>query len=142
MPFEVYQRQRVAPASDPYVTIHRRGVISLNSVAWAGLGQPDCVELLYDRETNEMGIRGVEPEAAQAYRLRLEGAGRTSRVLSGRGFFQYYGIPLEHARRFIPLARDGMLVVNLSDEHATVVSTPGPPKKVQHKRFPKPPQDS
>ena len=57
MPFEIYKRQRAPASIEPAVTIQKRGTFSLNSAAYAVLGSPKAVELLYDRERELIGLR-------------------------------------------------------------------------------------
>ncbi|HWD37316.1 MAG TPA: hypothetical protein VG944_00580 [Fimbriimonas sp.] len=141
MPYEVFKRQRVPRAQDPYVTIHRRGTIALNTPAWEALGSPAAVELLFDRESNVMALRPVNKGAAHAYRLRQNGTSASSYVLSGTAFFQYYGIPLlTEARRLAAQVEDGMVVVDLAQE-GEAAHPPRPPSKTRAKHFPKPMKD-
>jgi len=140
MAYEVFKRQRVPLAQEPYVTIHRRGTIALNTPAWLALGSPAAVELLFDREKSVMGFRVADDMADHAYRLRQNGTSASSFVLSGTAFFQYYGIPLvTEARRLSAHMDDGILTVDLTQEGSAVVARP--PSKSRAKHFPKPVED-
>jgi hypothetical protein len=135
--YEVFKRQRAPLAQEPYVTIHRRGTIALNTPAWRALGSPTAVELLFDRTANVMAFRPVDEDADHAYRLRQNGTSASSFVLSGTAFFQYYGIPLlTEARRLAARLDDGLLTVDLTQDGSP--ATARPPAKPRAKRFPKP----
>jgi hypothetical protein len=139
--YEVFKRQRVPRAQDPYVTIHRRGTIALNTPAWEALGSPPAVELLFDQDRNVMALRPVSKGAAHAYQLRQNGTSASSVVLSGTAFFQYYGIPVPaEARRLSAQLEDGMVVVDLT-QAGEPAHPPRPPSKPRAKHFPKPVKD-
>jgi hypothetical protein len=138
MPFEVFQRQRVAPSAVPYVTVHKRGTIGLSIAAWQALGDPEAVELLYDPEANVMGLRPVDADQAHAYRPRPSGRDGRVRVVSGTAFFQYYGLPLTGVRRFVGRIEDDTLIVDLN---TPVTETTRPLAESKTKRLPQATQD-
>lgn len=85
---------------DPLFTLQARGVISLNAAAFAALGQPEAVTLLYDEEAKIIGLRKVEPSYANAYLVRKQSTAN-SYVLAAQGFTAHYGIPTSRATRFL-----------------------------------------
>src|SRR5829696_8922146 len=72
--FEVFRRQPPAGAHEPTVTVQRHGLLTLNQAAYAELGAPDAVQLLYAHRERLIGLRAAGP------RLRMP-IGCASRVL-------------------------------------------------------------
>jgi hypothetical protein len=112
--FEVFTG-RVHPAGDEAaITIHRRGLVSVNRAAHAALGEPEAVELLYDRNEQLMAMRGVSAELRHAYPLRRQRAS-SSLLVSGRAFTRCYGIPTETACRYPARMLGDVLAVDLKE---------------------------
>ena len=109
--WEVFQRRAAPGVSQPFVTLQKRGTMSLNAAAFEALGEPEAVELLFDRGERLLGFRPVDPSAAHAYKPRKQG--RTANyVVSGMALTQYFGIETDTARRYAEV-QDGVLVVDL-----------------------------
>ncbi len=124
MPFETFKRQRAPVTGDPCVTIQKRGTLSINVPAYKALGQPEAIELLYDRERDLMGLRKVHPDADSAYVVRPLGSGNSTWLISGKAFTTYYGIKIGVARRWTAKVDEdsNMLVVDLSEPGLEVTS--------------------
>ena len=82
--FESFSRTMLSLDADPRITIHKRGTISLNRSAFAALGSPDAVELLFDRQRSIVGLRAVDQKADNAYLVRT-GARRSKRAVGHLG---------------------------------------------------------
>jgi hypothetical protein len=115
--WEVFKRDVAKRASEPMVTLQKLGNISLNIVAFEALGEPDSVELLYDREECLMGIRAAVENCPHAYPVRKQSSG-SGFVVSGRAFTQHYNIMTDVGRRFRAILDDGILAVDLKDSDA------------------------
>ena len=121
--FEVFTKRMVPLVKSPYVTIQKRGTLSLNAAAHAALGSPDAVELLYDATERVMGIRGVPDDAAHAYPLRAQGGKESGPYLvSGRAFTGYDNIDTRVSRRYSAAMSDGVLCVDLRSDGTEVSS--------------------
>jgi hypothetical protein len=120
MPFEVYKRQRAPVSQEPTVTVQKRGSFSMNAAAHAALGSPEALELLFDRESNILGLRGVDASVAHSYPLRA--VGKTTWVFSGKAFAQYYGIEVGSSRRYPASLEGDILVADLNQPGAEVTS--------------------
>lgn len=120
MAFETFYRQRAPLSVDPMLTIQRRGNFSINAAAHTALGEPEAVEFLYDRDEKRMGIRKVQPLSESAYAVRPNG--KSSWIIAGMAFTQYYGIPSDVARRWIGRLEGDILVFDLNEEGKEVVS--------------------
>lgn len=121
--FEVFTRRMVPMTKQPSVTIQKRGLISLNRSAQVALGEPEAIELLYDREQKIVGIRPVDPKEPHAYPLRAQG-GKTdgTYLIAGTAFTKYYGISTEISRRFVAEMQDGVLCIDLNKDSTIVTS--------------------
>ena len=125
MAFEVFTKRMVPLVQQPYVTLQKRGTISMNRSAYHALGEPAAVELLYDREASVVGFRAVEPTVEHAYALRAMGARKEDSgtfMLSGTAFFKYYEIDTSEARRYPATMNEGVLCLDLSQEGTVVTS--------------------
>jgi len=111
MPFETFTRQRKTGL--PYVTLQKKGVISLNGAAFEALGRPEQVELLYDRDAHQMALRRVDDSVEHAYKVRAPHENHQTWLISGGAFASYYEIDISASVRR-PAHLDGdLLVVDL-----------------------------
>jgi hypothetical protein len=115
MAFETFKKQRAALTDDPAVTIQKRGTLSLNAPAYAVLGNPEALELLYDRESRLVALRKADASSDDAYIVRPLGRGKSTWLVSGKAFTRYYGIETENARRWPARMDDDMLVIDLKE---------------------------
>lgn len=123
--FEVFNRRAAPVTTQPLVTIQKRGTMSFNRAAFEALGEPEAVELLFDRQERIVGFRPVGGDVPHAYRPRKQG--RTYNYLvAGQAFTQHYGIETDTARRYPAAMLDGVLIVDLKAD--SVVAT-GPRAK-------------
>lgn len=114
--FEVFDRRATPLAKRPQVTVQRTGGISFNASAYHALGEPEAIELLYDRKQRVMGFRAVAMDDANAYSIRPQGAGKaSSHLVSARAFLQFFGIPFEVPLRYDAEPVDGVLTVDLKN---------------------------
>ncbi len=114
MPFETFTRQRRS-GRQPFVTIQKKGVISLNKAAFEELDSPESVELLYDREARLVGLRKVDSSVEHAYAVRAPVEGHATFLLSGAAFVSYYEIDTSKSVRRAARRDGDMLVVDLND---------------------------
>lgn len=114
MPFETFTRQR-RTGRQPFVTIQKKGVISLNGAAFEALDSPDAVELLYDTEARLVGLRKVDSSVPHAYQVRAPVENHATYLISGAAFMSYYEIDNSRSVRR-PARLDGdLLIVDLND---------------------------
>ena len=119
--FETFTKRMIPLSKQPFVTIQKRGIMSFNAAAYAALGSPDAVELLYDPDAKIIGVRGVSPEVEHAYPIRSQQRRRESTyMVSGTAFTKYYGIPTEVATRRQVTMDGNILCVDLNDPGTTV----------------------
>lgn len=115
--FEVFTKKLTTLGNQPYVTLQRRGTISMNKAAHHLMGDPDAVELLYDVEAQVMGFRAVEETVEHAYAIRSMGGQKkesSTYMVSGTAFFKHYDIDISVARRYAATLKNGVLCLDLS----------------------------
>ena len=112
--FEVFMGRASPIPRDAALTIHPRGLFSVNRAAHMALGEPEAVEFLYDRAERVIGLRGVSPQVPHAYAVRPQ-ATSSSVLVSGRAFTRHYGIPVDVARRYPARIIGDVLAVDVND---------------------------
>ena len=106
--FEVFQKGTRPGGNEPTVTLRGRGAIVLNRAAYAALGEPDAVELLFDTEDRRMALRACDKEALNAYPLN-QSRNQQSYSISGNQFARFHKIAIE-APRHLKAVREGDLL--------------------------------
>src|SRR6266581_6931752 len=99
MPFEVFNKRTASARLPAYVSIQKKGIIRMNTPAYALIDEPEAVELLFDGERQVLGLRAVDPAAEHAYMVRAH-ARSGSHLVSGAAFARHYDIEVDHARRW------------------------------------------
>jgi hypothetical protein len=124
MAFEEFTKKTARAAGTPYVTIQKRGVFSLNHAAFALLGEPKAVTLLFDQERQLVGLRPADPKNEHAYDVRPNTRG-TSHLVTGTLFTTHYGIATETARRWrARMIEDGILAIDLTEPPLEAIKPP------------------
>jgi hypothetical protein len=113
MPFETFTRQRKADRQ-PYVTMQKKGVISLNKAAFDALEQPDSVELLYDSESRLVALRKVDSSVEHAYQVRAPVENHATWLVSGAAFVSYYEIDNSESIRRPARREADLLIIDLN----------------------------
>lgn len=114
MPWETFDKRSGRLVKVPEVTIQRSGSIGINAAAAYLIGEPEAVEMMFDREQNRVGVRPVPRETAHAYPCRPI-KNRASFLVNCTAFFEYYRIPHEESVRREVTVEEGVLVVDLND---------------------------
>lgn len=117
-----FDRRAKPVSTEAFVTLQKKGMLSLNRAARDLLGNSKTVTLLYNQESNQIGIRPCSPDNQRAYPLRLQGSGSTS-LIAGQAFTKFFGIDTEVARRYKATTVVDMLIVDLNQD-APVVTGP------------------
>jgi hypothetical protein len=120
MAFEVFDKRMAPLAKAPSITIQKRGIFSINKAAHKLIGEPDTVELLFDKDANIIAMR--PSEESHAYTVRAQSERTAAQViLSATAFTQYYDINTKVSRRYQPYAQDGMLCIDLNSPSVEVI---------------------
>lgn len=114
MPFEVFDKRMAPLAKAPSVTIQKRGIFSINKAAHKLIGEPETVELLFDKDAKIIALR--PSNELHAYAIRPQSAREKSgqMILSATAFTQYYDLDTSVSRRYPPYVEDGMLCIALN----------------------------
>lgn len=116
------------------LTIQKRGTFSLNIPAFRSLGEPEVVELLYDRDKRLIALGKVSSDTSHGYPVRP--LGKSTYMVSGKAFLNFYGIPFGVAQRYVAHAEsDGLLVVDLNQTPIEVTG-PGNRRQVDEPELP------
>jgi hypothetical protein len=120
MPFEVFDKRAATASKNPMVTIQKSGSFSLNRAAHKLLGEPETVELLFDREEKLVGFRAVSSTSPRAYPVRPQGKNAATFMIAGQAFAKYYDLDTTTARRYSVEMRNEILVLDLKSESVDV----------------------
>ena len=112
MAFEVFDKRMAPLAKAPSVTIQKRGIFSINKAAHKLIGEPESVELLFDKDAEVIAMR--RSNESHAYVIRPQTARDAGQViLSATAFTQYFDIDTSVSRRFKPYVEGDMLCIDL-----------------------------
>ncbi len=96
----------------PIVSIQGKGSLNVNGPARAFLG--DNVQLLYNPEKKQLGIRPVKADSKGALPIRHQKNSSQTFIISALGLFAAFDIdPKEMKGRYTPNEENGMLVLQL-----------------------------
>lgn len=113
MAFEVFTKQAIATSGQTYISIQKKGILSLNDAAYTALGEPAAVELLYDRDRQLVGLRPVDPGVEHAHAVRHP-RNKSGVVVTAMRFAKHYGLPIDGGHRW-PATLDGeVLCIDIS----------------------------
>lgn len=125
VPFETFTRQR--RAGQAFVTIQKKGVISLNRAAFETLGSPEVVELLFDPDAHLVALRRVDSSVEHAYQVRAPVENHATWLISGGAFISYYGIDNSKSVRRAARMEGDLLIIDLNDPHVDPRAETAPP---------------
>lgn len=121
--FETFEKRRSPPAIDPFVTMLKTGVISMNVVAYESLGRPAYLEFLYDKEAKIVGLKPLYKESEFSYPVReLKSASGGTFSVSAKAFMLYYGMSMASSIRRRPFLDGQILCVDLNDPGTDVTT--------------------
>ncbi len=113
--FEEFDRRAAPPPVAPFVTLQRRGLISLNKTAYLAMGSPEAVTLLYNPEKRLIALRPADVKSPRAYPVRPQSSGGTY-LVAGSAFTQHHGIDTQVARRYGASVNGNIVVVDLNQD--------------------------
>ncbi len=116
--FEEFSRKSAPIGAKPYVTIQRRGAISLNRTAFEDLGKPAAVKLLYDRAQRVIGLRATDPGIEGAYPVRTQAS--SNWLIAGTAFVAHWAIDTSVAKRYEAEMAGDVLVIDLKRDGVEV----------------------
>jgi hypothetical protein len=111
--FEVFEKYHSRSVKELYVTIQKRGTISLNRASYRAMGSPKYAELLFNRSKRLIGIRPANTASGRTVPVRRQGHSE-SYLIAGLTFTKEYDIDSSVARRFVATLDGNMLVIDLN----------------------------
>ena len=111
--FEVFEKYHSRSVKELYVTIQRRGTLSLNRAAFRAIGSPEYAELLFNRSQRLIGIRPAKTPSGRTVPVRKQGQSE-SYLIAGLTFTKEYDIDSSVARRFVATMQGNMLIIDLN----------------------------
>jgi hypothetical protein len=115
--FELFtERHTTTPTSDLLITLQKLGrAFTFNHAAYEALGEPDALELYFDKGRNVIGFHPANPETKHAYVVR-KAHGAKSYFISARSFITRFGIDAEITRRYRGQKIGNVLAVDLTQK--------------------------
>lgn len=111
--FELFEKG-LRVQKGPQVTIQRAGNIGFNEASFRALGEPNSIELMYDKKQRVIGFRKAAEDSLYGCATRPSGPGRArSAVVSAKMFLMHFEIPFEVPLRYEAELVDGILIVDL-----------------------------
>lgn len=95
------------------ISVQKHGILSLNRSAYARLGQPDAVQLLYDRDRQLIGLQAADTDEPHAQRVRRS-SNKSAYVVSAARFTSHYKIATDTARRWQAEQEGDVLFIDLT----------------------------
>ena len=123
--FVEFDRRSAPINTTPYVTVQKKGLLSLNRAAYDAIEGADAVTLLYHPDKRVIALRPTDPSNPRAYPVRRQGStsGPGTFIVAGTAFAQYHQIPTDVARRYVGKPLGNLLTIDLNDD-APVVTGP------------------
>lgn len=124
--FLEFDRRSAPIATTPFITLQKKGLMSLNSAAFDALGSAEAVTLLYHPERRIVGLRPAQTDNPRAYPVRRQGArkeGGGNYLIAGTAFTTFHKIPNDVARRYGVKKINDTLTFDLNED-APVVTGP------------------
>jgi hypothetical protein len=109
----VFDRSEKFVTGTPAVSVQRSGALALNAAAYRELGEPDHVELLYDRARELVGIRRAHAITTTAIQVMLTRGRPAPAVVSGGMFLKRFGLQHLLGFRWQATMDDGVLCLNV-----------------------------
>ena len=123
MGFEVFNKASASKGKvAPTVTIQRRGMFSISREAYALVGEPPAVELLWDPDRRIIGIRATDQSNANAHLVHAQSPKRDNGplIVTATKFARHYGIPTDEPCRRVVQLEDDILCIDLKEEGEAV----------------------
>lgn len=121
MAFEEHQKRRRQRRTNPRISIRKSGGIGINAAAVSEyFADTEAVTLLYDAETNRIGVKPADPEYENAYNV-VRASESESASIAGEGFLNAYDLNHEQTTHYAAVWDEDaeMVVADLDDPVGT-----------------------
>ena len=78
------RQYRTTARKEPRVTLGAKGTFYLNGIAYAAMGEPAAVEMLFDGNRRVIGLKPTDPTKRNAFAIKHHGKGRELQTHLGR----------------------------------------------------------
>ena len=127
---ELGEGPKKAYRDEIYASLNYRSEIVINRHAFAELNHPEAVVLLFDADSDTIGLRPASMETLNAFRLKPKGASG-HRVVNARPLTLKHDIRIDGTVRFrTATVENGILVLDLRNR----VNVNGTPRKGRCRR--------
>ncbi len=124
--FELFEKRRTPPSREPFLTMLKTGVISINGFAYDLIGRPKFFEFLFDDGARIVGLRPRDSETQFTYPVReLKSASGGTYSVSAKAFMLFYSLSMDNSIRRSAFVADGILCVDLNDVGVDVTAQRG-----------------
>lgn len=108
--------ERVGRWCNLYATLNKQGDIMISRFTHEALGSPENYLLLFDQETQVIGLRAARPGQKDTYPARPRGAYGGQRIRAFR-LCRRHAVKIEGTVRFprAEIDREGILILDLKD---------------------------
>jgi len=110
------------------VTLDRKGVIYLNREAWAALGKPEAVELLFDPGRRVIGLQKTDAWRPNAFPVKHKRTA-TGKTINASPFCNHFMIWTNRVVLFNTVEIDDEGIMSLPIDSLTVASRKPNPKR-------------
>jgi hypothetical protein len=109
-----FRNEKPRSVNGLYVSINERGIILLNRRAYAELGSPEAVSLLYDEENSSIGLLPVDPWLDISFPVQPRGVSG-NQLIRALPFIKANKIKINYTVKFLqPEIEEGILVLDLN----------------------------
>ena len=124
MAFELFEKGSAPVATIPTVTIQKRGLFSLNDAAYRLLKEPAALQFLWDSSERLIALKPTSEDDLNGYPARRQSStkGRGPVLVAGSMFTRFIGLDTAQARRWTPVEGEGVLIIDLKQDGALVIS--------------------
>lgn len=109
-----FRNERPRSTNGLYVSINARGIILLNRRAYAELGRPEAVSLLFDDEHSTMGLRPCTPFLATSFPVQARGVS-DNMLIWALPFVKANSLQIDYTVKFLnPHMENDILILDLN----------------------------
>lgn len=124
MGFAVFEKGSAPVSTVPAVTIQKRGLFSLNDASYKLLGEPETIQFLWDADEKLIALKPSARDDLNGYPARRQSStkGHGPVLVAGSMFCKFIGLDTTHAKRWTPRKQDELLIIDLKEPGALVIS--------------------
>lgn len=117
MAFEEFKKSKYHSSKGNFITITKTGILNVSVEAYEKfLKDFECVQFLFDKENNLIGIKPMEEKHPDYYNIRVmdRGVGSKGISISALSFLKHYKIDYSKKKKLEPKLQDDLIVLDLN----------------------------